>query len=136
MEFNNGILLSPLNSAEWGDKEKRLKNLPNTSFALTMPSYNPLKKDYIVFKTYDLKTYNLTDTGLKIMAQFNFVEFYQGLMPPALSNLFSNSMDSGGGKLKRVCSQKKGSDLSFQTVISPSFSFNYVIPRDWTLVEP
>lgn len=40
VEFNNGILLRPLNSAEWGDKEKKLKNLPNTFFSLTMPPYN------------------------------------------------------------------------------------------------
>lgn len=61
------------------------------------------------------------------MAQLNLIEFYQELTSPALSNLFSNSMDSGAGKLKRVCSQKKGSELSFLTVItgiSPNFSVN------------
>lgn len=113
VKFNNGISLRPLSRVGW-QREKATKPSKH-KFCIKTDTLQLIKKDYIVFKTYGLKTYKLTDTGLKIMAQFNFLEFYQGLTAPASSNLFCNSMDSGGGKFKRVCSQKKGSDLSFQS---------------------
>lgn len=83
--FNNGALLILLNlTVGWQKIERRLKNLPNLSFALTMPSYDPLIPAEF---SRDRTEKPQTQPDVQRMAQIRFVEFCKGLISPPLSNL-------------------------------------------------